>query len=361
MMSSNDPAHTGSKSNANADWQRVPPQEAGFDSGITKNLEQAASGEQFRNLHAVVVVRGGKLVAEHYYEGRDECWGQELGVVKFSPNHLHDLRSVSKSIVGLLYGIALEAGKVPTVDQPLIKQFPEYAEIARDPERQRMLVSHALTMQLGIQWNEELPYTDPSNSEIAMEMADDRYRFVLEQPFAAQPGEQWNYNGGCTALLGHLIARGTRMSISNYARKVLFNPLGIKTVKWSKGSDRVESAASGLRLRPRELAKIGQMVLNKGRWGDRQVAPEHWLNEILTPRIQVDEEIAYGYQWWLGKSSMNGEPWYAGFGNGGQCLIVIPSLHLVVVIMAGNYNQADARQIRVAVMNEIIMPAIISD
>jgi len=361
MLLSHDPAHAGSKSDANTDWQLGSPQEAGFDAQIIEKLEKAALGAQFRNLHSVVIVRGGKLIAEHYYEGRDQRRGRELGVVKFSPDHLHDLRSVSKSIVSLLYGIALEEGKVPDVDQPLINQFPEYADLARDPERQRMLVSHALTMQLGTQWNENLPYSDPRNSETAMDRADDRYRFVLDQPFATQPGERWNYNGGCTALLGHMIARGARMSIFNYAREKLFDPLGIKKVEWIKGSDGIEFAASGLRMRPRDLAKIGQMILNKGRWSDRQLVPESWLHETFTPRTHAFKDIEYGYQWWLGKRSINGKPWYAGFGNGGQRLVVIPSLHMVVVIMAGNYNQADAWQVPVAVMNEIIMPAITSE
>ncbi len=279
------------------DWQLGSPEEAGFDSEIIEKLEKAALGAQFKNLHSVVIVRGGKLIAEHYYAGRDERRGRRQGVVKFSPDRLHDLRSVSKSIVALLYGIALEEGKVPDVDQPLISQFPEYADLARDPERQRMLVSHALTMQLGTQWNENLPYTDPRNSETAMDRANDRYRFILEQPFVTQPGERWNYNGGCTALLAHMIAKGAGMSIFNYACEKLFDPLGIKTVEWIKDPDGIEFAASGLRIRPRDLGKIGQLILNKGCWSDRQLVPASWLHETFTPRTHAFKDIKYGYQW----------------------------------------------------------------
>jgi hypothetical protein len=140
------------------------------------------------NLHGVVVARHGKLVLERYLEGADECWGRSLGTVTFGPDVQHDLRSVSKSIVGLLYGIALADGLVPAIDRPLVDHFP-YPDLAADPQRRRMTIGHALSMTLGIAWDETLPYSDPRNSEIAMEMARDRYRFVLEQPIvcARQP------------------------------------------------------------------------------------------------------------------------------------------------------------------------------
>jgi CubicO group peptidase (beta-lactamase class C family) len=163
---------------------------------------------------------------------------------------------VTKSIVGLLYGIALADGKVPASDAVLVDQFPEYPELAADPTRRRLTVGHVLSMTLGLEWNENVPYTSAANSEIAMELVPDRYRFVLERPIAETPGLRWVYNGGGTALLGRLIARGVAAALPGYAGATLFAPLGITAFDWVKGRDGTPSAASGLRLAPRDLARI---------------------------------------------------------------------------------------------------------
>jgi CubicO group peptidase (beta-lactamase class C family) len=337
------------------EWQSVAPEDAGFAPDLGDRLDAAVANGRFANLHAVVVVRHGRLVLERYYSGRDERRGEPLGIVTFGPEVKHDLRSISKSIVGLLYGIALAGGHVPGPDEPLIDQFPALDDLAGDPQRRRMTVAHALTMTLGTDWNEMLPYVDARNSEIAMEMAADSLRFVLDRPIVAEPGSQWNYNGGTTALLGHLIAARTGTPLLAFAREKLFGPLGIHDLEWILMSNGEPAGASGLRLRPRDLAKIGQLVLDRGRWNGRQVVPAAWLEESFKPRASVEDGLAYGYQWWLGQSP---EPWIAGFGNGGQRLSVIPGRDLVVVIMAGNYNAPDLWKLPTAIMSEVLMPAL---
>jgi CubicO group peptidase (beta-lactamase class C family) len=344
---------------ASADWQSVAPAEAGFAPDLADRLDRAVQEGSLPNLHAVVIARGGKLVLERYYDGQDERWGEPLGTVSFGPQVEHDLRSVSKSIVGLLYGIALAEGRVPALDQPLVDHFP-YPDLAADPARRRITVAHALSMTLGTEWDETLPYTDPRNSEIAMEMAPDRYRFVLERPIVAEPGSRWVYNGGTTALLAHLIAEGTGMQLHDYAREKLFAPLGITDTEWVVGSNGEAAAASGLRMRPRDLARIGRLVLDRGRWGDRQLVPAAWLEASFEPRVPSEPELAYGYQWWLWprEPRADGRRWMAGFGNGGQRLTIMPHLDLVLVVMAGNYNQPDAWKLPVSITAEILIPAL---
>jgi CubicO group peptidase (beta-lactamase class C family) len=171
-----------------ADWQSIAPQMAGFAPDLADRLDRAVQDGRLPNLHAVVVARGGKLVLERYDDGPDERWGEPLGRVSFGPEVKHDLRSVSKSVVGLLYGIALADGRVPALDQPLVDHFP-YPDLATDPVRRRMTVAHALSMTLGTAWDESLPYSDPRNSEIAMEMAPDRYRFVLDRRSSPRPAQ----------------------------------------------------------------------------------------------------------------------------------------------------------------------------
>jgi CubicO group peptidase (beta-lactamase class C family) len=140
----------------------------------------------------------------------------------------HDLRSVSRSIVGMLYGIALANGKVPTPEAKLYAQFPEYADLAKEPGRDGIKVAHVLSMTLGTAWDEiAFPYSDPRNSEIQMDEAPDRYRFILDRPIVGEPGVKWIYCGGPTALLARLIAKGTGRSLVDFAHKAMFEPLGL--------------------------------------------------------------------------------------------------------------------------------------
>lgn len=132
-------------------------------------LAEAERARQVDGLHAVVVVRRGELLWEHHGTGEDFSWGDPLGVVDFDPATLHDLRSVTKSVTALLYGIALGERLVPDPAQPLLRQFPGYPDLAADPDRARLTVAHALTMSLGLDWREDLPYDSPDNAEIAME------------------------------------------------------------------------------------------------------------------------------------------------------------------------------------------------
>ena len=338
------------------DWPSATLAEAGFAPDLGDRIDAGVREGRYENLHGVVVVRGGNLVLERYYEGEDEIWGRSQGRVAFGPDTLHDLRSVTKSIVGLLYGIALTDGVVPAPEALLIDHFPEYPDLAEDPMRRRITVAHTLSMMMGTEWDERLPYWDPRNSEHAMELADDRYRFVLDRRMVAEPGSQWTYNGGATAVLSRLIAAGSGQSLRDYAEARLFGPLGIGDYEWVRGSDGEFIAASGLRLRPRDLARIGQLVLDGGRWDGAQIVPADWLARSFETRATVDD-LGYGYQWWLGPQTTDGPDWIAGFGNGGQRLLVVPDADLVVVVTAGNYNQPDAWQLPVAITREIFSAA----
>ena len=342
---------------AEQDWPRASLAEAGFAPDTGERLYDAG---ELPNLHAVVVVRRGKLVLERYYEGEDEFWGDPLGKVTFGPDVLHDLRSVSKSVVGLLYGIALEAGQVPPVDTTLVELF-DYPDLAVDPARQKITVKHALTMTLGLEWDELLPFSDARNSEIAMEMAEDRYRYILERPIVNEPGSRWTYSGGSTALLAHLISRGSGKPLLDFARETLFTPIDIVRSFWTPGSNGEAAAASGLRLTARDLARIGQLVLNGGRWSQRQLVPAHWLRDSFIKHTPTEGALFYGYQWWLGRGRTDGRDWIAGFGNGGQRLVIIPDVDLVVVVLAGNYNQPSAWWLSMrilTVLTESILPSI---
>jgi CubicO group peptidase (beta-lactamase class C family) len=188
----------------------VAKQTAAADGDFAARLADMQRDGRVSGLHALLVSRGGRTLFEYYGVGEDESWGRPLGEVTFGPTVLHDLRSVTKSMVGMLYGIALADGKVPPPEARLYDQFPEYPDLASQPGRDRITVAHALSMTMGTEWDElTFPYSDPRNSEIKMEAAPDRYRYILALPIVAEPGSKWTYCGGATALLGRLIAKGT--------------------------------------------------------------------------------------------------------------------------------------------------------
>ena len=143
---------------------------------------------------------------------------------------------------------------MPQPEASLLAQFPDHADLGRDPARARLTVAHALTMTLGLEWDESAPYTSTANSEIAMEHAPDRIRFCLDRPSLGPAGVGWTYSGGALALLGHLIERGTGMDLHDFARKTLLEPLGIVRSEWLRGRDGVASAASGVAA---DLARSG--------------------------------------------------------------------------------------------------------
>lgn len=327
------------------------------DQALEAKLTRAFTSGELPGLHSALIIRRGETLAELYFPGADESWGRALGVREHGPDSLHDLRSVTKSITSLLYGIALSEGLVPSVDEPVVSQFPEYADLAADPARKAILIRHVLSMRMGTAWDETLPYTDPRNSEIAMELAPDRYRYVLEQPVISTPGEQWNYSGGATALIGRLIAKGAGMPLDAYARDKLFKPLGILRFEWRRGGDREPSAASGLRMTAPDLARIGLMIQNGGRHAGRQIVPEDWLKQSFRARASLQGGLRYGFFWWL---HPKGDPplGVAAFGNGGQRLSIGLESSLTVVVFAGNYNDPQAWKVPVKVLTDFALPAV---
>src|SRR5499433_1703692 len=356
---------------AGADWPTIAPSEAGFTSDLEPLLDKAATERRVWNLHGIVIVRKGRLVFERYFEGIDNARGHPLGKVAFTADTLHDLRSVSKSIIGLLYGIALADGKVPPPDAPLFGSFPEYSDLAADPARNRWTIQNLLTMTMGTDWDElNVPYTDPTNSEIAMDLAEDRYRFILGAPVVIEPGNRWLYSGGATALLARIIAKATGKRLDAFARERLFDPLGIGPTEWLPDRRGEPIAASGLRMTPRDLARIGAMMLKSGMWSERRVVPAQWIERSTSPMIDADEVHSYGYLWYLGKfafTASTGPRWdrsrlrrfWSAIGNGGQRLFMLPDLDLAAAITAGNYDTPDQWVPPTRVMREVVLPSIL--
>lgn len=347
-------------------WPRAEPETVGFDTEQLVGMTAAIRGLEYPSIHAVLIERNGFLVYEEYFAGEDVRRGRgPRGRIVFDAYTPHDIRSVTKSVTSALVGIALHSGLLDSLDQPLLDLFPEYADVAA-PDTRRITLRHALTMTAGLEWHEAASYSDASNDEIRMNRSPDPIRFVLSRSVVAEPGTQFNYNGGLTQLLAAGVQRAAGRPLLDYANAVLFGPLGISDVEWVDDGHDVPSAASGLRLRAPDLAKFGSLYGAGGRWGGRQVIPASWIMESTRWHIALpgaapsDWENGYGLHWWHDRwQSPRGWITIASArGNGGQRVFVLPDYRVVVTILAGAYNMPQLQGVADDVFEQRILPAL---
>ena len=265
-------------------WPVSEPQAQQLDPALMCSIEGELDKLKDANPHGVVVVRSGTIVHERYFTGPDQRWPQQhwREPLQNTPHDMrtkHDLQSITKSVVALLVGVALDRGMIRSVDAPLLSFFPENADLI-SPERERITLRDLLTMQAGLDWP-ATPYLSMARRVAA---APDPYRLVLQQPMVAEPGKTWRYNNGVAELVGGVVQKATGRRLDEFARDVLFDPLGITDWEWGRMASGDPGASWGLRLRPRDLAKIGQLVLNHGSWRGRQIVSADWIKQMTLPR-----------------------------------------------------------------------------
>jgi len=351
-------------------WTVAAPEREGLDSALICGIGPRLEALKEAQAHGIVIARHGRLIYERYFAGRDWRLSMSLGEVKFDAGTKHDIRSVSKSVTSLLVGIALDRGLLADLDAPVFSFFPEYDDL-RTPEKDRMTLRHLLTMSSGLAWNEtSVPYTNPSNTYWQMGIAPRVDHFVLAQPLAAPPGTVFNYNTGSVDLLGVILRKVSGKRVDEFAKEALFDLLGIEDWEWEGSSGFNPAAASGLRLRPRDLAKIGQLVLERGTWHGRQIVSSSWIEDSTTPRLsgkgamfdRPEGITSYGYLWWLGRSPPEHpeRDMIAGAGNGGQRVVILPSLGAVVTTTAGLYGDEASGLTAWTTLNEFVWPAVVA-
>jgi len=338
-------------------------EQAGIDSAVIRRIDTLVKNGTYPNIHSLLLARNNLLVYEKYWPGEDEKWGQNLGIMVHAKDSLHDIRSISKSVVSACIGIALQQGKIKSVHQKVFDFFPEFSKL--DTGLISLLtVEHLLTMTSGLKWNEDVPYDNPENSEIKMISSGNPIEYVLRQPMDLPPGKQWKYNGGTTQLLAAIIERTTGQQIDEFANEHLFRPLGIKQYEWVRyPGTGLPAAASGLRLRSRDLMKFGLLYINKGFWNGRQIVPAKWVEDSFRSHIRQDEGSSYGYQFWLWNDTFFGKPLNiaACVGNGDQRILIDTTNNLVVVATAGNYNQWNIENNVAKLVRNYVYPALVPD
>ena len=343
------------------DWQEGRPSDVALDAGTLSAVTGWLDSVRNSNVHSIVVARKGRLVFERYRKGHDERWREPLTEVEHGPAVKHDLRSVTKCITGLLVGEALESGAIPDLDVPVFDFLPEYADL-RTTDKAQIRIRHLLEMSAGLDWDENVPATDPANGEIRLWRADDHLRAALEPDVVFAPGAHWAYSGGCSELLGAIVQKATGMSLDTFAGETLFEPLGIRDTEWLQHRDGRPSASGGLRMRSRDLAKLGQLAACGGLWNGEAIVPASWIEDALAPKIgAADRLFFYGYHWWLGRSLISRREirWAAGIGLGGQRLFVVPELELSVVVTAGHYDDGMQTWLPLVILNRFVLPSFV--
>ncbi|MFN2439452.1 MAG: serine hydrolase domain-containing protein [Chitinophagaceae bacterium] len=337
----------------------------GIDTTTINKLVAEIEKGIYPNIHSLLIARNNKLVYEKYWGGKDESWGRDLGLVQSGHDSLHDIRSISKSIVSACIGIALQQGKIKSVDQKVFDFFPDHAKLDTGI-KSSLTLKHLLTMTSGLVWNEDIPYNNPENSEIQMIRSRDAVEFVLSRPMEHAPGKVWKYNGGTTQLLASIIEKTTGQKVDAFANQYLFQPLAIKNFQWAKYPGTVlPAAASGLRLSSRNLLKFGLLYFNEGQWNSQQIIPAKWVAESFEPHVNRGIGVnrgagKYGYQFWMWSDTIMNKPlqMVAAIGNGDQRIYFDKQNRLLVVITAGNYNKWDIKNNSYAMLKDYIYPAL---
>lgn len=343
----------------------VPGNLSGADIDSTRlvNLLRRVDEKEYSGIDGILIVRNNRLVFEEYFPGNDfEYTAKDFKgrLIDYDCTTIHNLASVTKSITALLFGIAIDKGFVRGVDEKLYSFFPADSSLF-DGDKKKITLAHLLTMSSGLKWNEQdISYGNMSNDIVQLFIVPDPVRYILSKPLANRPGTTWYYNGGGTNLIGQILQRTSGVRLDTFAQKYLFDPLGIKNLKWVYINDRFVDASGDLRLSPRSMAKLGSLVLNKGEWNGTKVISPQWIEEMTRKRVWLPKDDGYGYQWWLQTYKLGSravDSYHAG-GWGGQWIIVLPELNAVVVLTGNNYVRPDVTN---DIMCNYVLPSMVKD
>ena len=257
-------------------------------------------------------------------------------------------------------------GLIKNVDTPVHIFFSDYSGTKWIDQQYDITLRNLLTMSAALEWNERAAYGTMANDNTAMNRSPDWIGYVLDRDLAATPGETSVYCSGLTILLGGILKNTTTKYVDKFADETLFMELGITDYTWGAHADGTRHTGGGLRVRPRDLAKIGQLVLDKGKWRGKGIVNESWIEESTESHLPLKEgrykySATYGYQWWRDTYNVNDKTVevIGGHGYGGQYLGVIPSLNMVVVLTAGEFVDISERIFSYfRAVEEGILPAV---
>ena len=328
-------------------WRKCAPGEVNMDPLKLKELNEEIRLllEMHIDIHSVLIVKDGYIVAEQYYS---EDYGSDS---------LHRIYSCTKSITSALYGIAIEKGFLTGVEERMVDFFPDYEIQNMSAQKEDITLEDLLTMSSGLEWYEiEYPYGDDRNTFRQWLDQGAGVQFVLDRPMIAAPGYIYSYSTGSSHVLSGILQSTTGVRTDSFALKHLFEPLGIDQYYWPVDGHGIAYGGSGLRLTPRDMARFGYLYLMDGVWEGKQIVPEEWVDISQQKHIERKyiEDNYYGYHWWVSDHNT-----YSAVGFEGQWITIVPESNLVVVF-TNDFAEGDELQWNTPerLLNTYIIPAI---
>jgi CubicO group peptidase (beta-lactamase class C family) len=346
-----------SAADAPSPWPTSSPESAGISSQRLAEMENADRAGEFKNVTSVLVARNGRLVYEKYFD-------------EGSAAALRNTRSCTKTVTGMIVGIAIERGLLPGVAATVLPYFKDRQPLANpDPRKAKITVEDFLTMSSLLEcddWNEF-----SRGNEERMYLIEDWVKFTLDlpikgfPPWATKPadspyGRAFSYCTAGVSTLGAVLERAVKSPVPDFARDSLFGPLGIDRLAWAFSPLGTAQTGGGLALESRDLLKLGQLYLNGGVWNGRRVIPEAWVKTSLEPHVRIDEETEYGYLWWL-KTFHSGDRSFRSYymsGSGGNRVHVFPDQNLVVVVTTTNFHEKNPHGITDRLLSEYVLASV---
>jgi CubicO group peptidase (beta-lactamase class C family) len=274
-------------------------------------------------MHSLLVSWNGSLVLERYFHGKTRTDNANL-------------KSASKSVISALVGIAIERGLIEGVDEPISDYFPSTRPGARLASKGVITIGNLLSMQSGLE-------TTSNRNYGAWVLSSDWVEAALERPFVEPPGTRMIYSTGNTHLLSAILTEAAGKSTLEFAREALARPLGFELDAWPRGPKGIYFGGNDMEMTPRQMLAFGRLYLNGGRVGTRQVVPAAWIAASLAPRVESTREEGryYGYGWWIRDFAGFTAPY--AWGYGGQFVVLVPDLDLVVVATSASTPGTDRR------------------
>jgi CubicO group peptidase (beta-lactamase class C family) len=302
--------------------------------------DAATAGAQFRRLHSLLVSWRGDVVLERYYNGK-------------KATALANIKSASKSVLSALVGIAIDQGRIRSVKEPIGTFFTELSAEEKNRPKAKITIENLLTMQSGLE-------TTSNRNYGAWVLSGNWVRHALSRPLLNPPGTLMEYSTGNTHLLSAILSKTTGKNTWQFAQETLAKPMGFTLPQWPRDPQGVYFGGNDMLMTPRQMLAFGEMYLDRGRLGDRQIIPRSWVEASFVPRAQSLREFGrqYGYGWWI--RQLGGYRTYYAWGYGGQFIFVVPDLDLVVVTTSSsevsNERRTHIRTIYDLVENFIIRP-----
>ena len=344
-------------------------EKVGIDTSFIIEAVNRIEGGKYGEIHSLLIYKDNKLVLEEYFPGHIYQWdapGHKGESILWNREMAHCIHSDTKSITSLCIGIAIDKGFIESVHQSIFDYLPEHQSF-KESNKEYITIEHLLTMTSGLRWDEwGVSLSSINNDQIGIWFWEDGpMNYVLSRNFVAEPGKRFNYSGGDIQILVEILENATGMPLDDFAGKYLFDPLGITSFDWwlKFPSGGEIQGAGGLKITPRDMVKIGSMMLNKGKWNGKQIVSEEWVSKCSKPffgnnGIKVPGEdlgtLGYGYTWWIKQYREYGRM-FCALGWGGQKIIVLPDLNTVVVFTGANYNSKVKQN---KILKKFILPAI---